>query len=101
MTTAPAAAAPGAPTQARHHTWSFELTDGSMCQPLSKLGQVLDGAAELYSCRFGSAGEADAVLGDLDDSAPVWTIQKVLINKKVDPQTIKSLMIASVKTVWQ
>lgn len=41
------------------------------------------------------------MLGDLDSSAPVWTIRKVLINKKAEPQTIKSLTIAAVKTVWQ
>lgn len=97
----PAAPSAATPAHARHHTWFFELADGSTCQPLSKPGQVFDGAVELYGCRFGSAGEADALLGDLDDSAPVWTIQKVLINKKVEPQTIKSLMIAAVKTVWE
>lgn len=87
--------------QASHHAWFFELTDGSTCQPLPAPGRELDGVVELYGCRFGSAGEADAVLGDLDGSAPVWTIRKVLINKKTEPQTIKSLMMASVRTVWR
>ena len=98
MTEAPRAE--GAASHGWHRAWFFELTDGTTCRPLLVAGRELDGTAELYGCRFGSAGEADAVLGDLDDSAAVWTIHKVLINKKVEPQTIKSLMIAAVKTVW-
>jgi hypothetical protein len=64
-------------------------------------GREFDGFAELYSCQFGSDGQADAVLGELDSSQAQWTIRKVLINKKTEPQTIKSLSIAAVKAVWQ
>ena len=81
--------------------WFFELTDGSTCRPVAGSGRIVEGERELYACKYGSAGEADAVLGDLDSSAPVWTIRKVLINKKAEPQTVKSLAIASVRTVWQ
>jgi hypothetical protein len=81
--------------------WFFELADGSKCRALAAPGRVVEGEWELYTCKYGSAGEADAVLGDLDASAPLWTIRKVLINKKAEPQTIKSLAIASVRTVWQ
>jgi hypothetical protein len=64
-------------------------------------GRIVEGEPELYTCTYGSAGPADAVLGDLDASTPVWTIHKVLINKKAEPQTVKSLAIAPVRTVWQ
>ncbi len=84
-----------------HRSWFFELTDGSTCRPLSAAGRVVEGEHELYTCKYGSAGEADAVLGDLDSSTPIWTIHKVLINKKAEPQTVKSLAIAPVRTVWQ
>lgn len=84
-----------------HRAWFFELTDGSTCRPLSAPGRVVDGEHELYGCKYAPGGEADAVLGDLDSSAPVWTIHKVLINKKAEPQTIKALVVASVRTVWQ
>jgi hypothetical protein len=93
----PVVAASGAGARA----WFFELSDGSTCQPLTGDRREIDGTIEVYACRFGSSGEADAVLGDLDSSAAVWTIQKVLLNKKVEPQTVKSLMVAPVKTVWQ
>ena len=70
---------------AAHRAWFFELADGSTCRPLPTRGREVDGLTELYSCRFGTDGEADAVLGDFDTSQPVWTVRKVLINKKTDP----------------
>lgn len=84
-----------------HRAWFFELTDGSTCRPLAAPGRIVEGERELYACKYGSAGEADAVLGEIDSTAAVWTIHKVLINKKTEPQTIKSLAIASVRAVWQ
>lgn len=83
------------------HAWFIELTDGSTCQPLAGVGREVDGLTEIYTCRFGPLGDADAVLGDLDTSGAVWTIRKVMINKKVEPQTIKAVTIAAVKAVWQ
>jgi hypothetical protein len=88
-------------TPPTHSAWFFELTDGSTCRPLAAPGRVVEGERELYACKFGSAGDADAVLGDLDSSAPLWTVQKVMINKKAEPQTIKSVVVASVRTVWR
>lgn len=85
----------------RVNAWFFELADGTTCQPLPIRGRELDGLWELYKCKWGSSGEADAVLGDLDSSEPVWTIRKVSINKKTEPQTIKSMTVATVKTVWR
>ncbi len=55
---------------------------------------------ELYECRFGIDGPADAVLGDLDSTGSVWSISKVKINKML-PMTIKWTASAAVKTVWQ
>ena len=81
--------------------WFVELTDGSTCQPIVGAGREIEDLIEVYTCRFGPLGDADAVLGDLDASAPVWTIRKVLINKKAEPQTIKAVTIAAVKAVWQ
>ena len=57
--------------------------------------------SEIYSCKWVFPGEADGVLGELDSSTAVWTIQQVTLNKKVEPQTIKSLLTAPVKTVWR
>jgi len=84
-----------------HRAWFFELTDGSTCRPLAAPGRIVEDERELYACKYGSAGEADAVLDELDSSESVWTIHKVLINKKAEPQTIKSLTIAPVRTVWR
>jgi hypothetical protein len=89
-----------ATADAGHGAWFFVLDDDSTCTPLAGRGRELEGLTELYSCRFGSDGPADALLGDFDTSQPVWTIRKVLINKKTDPQTIKSFAMAAVKTVW-
>jgi len=86
---------------ARTHVWFIELADGSTCQPLVGAGREIDGLSEIYTCRFGPLGDADAVLGDLDASTAVWTIRKAMINKKVEPQTIKAMTIAAVKAVWQ
>jgi hypothetical protein len=85
----------------RTHAWLFELADGTLCRPLLDDRREIDGLTEIYSCKWMMASEADAVLGELDASAPVWTIQQVLLNKKVEPMTIKSLLTAPVKTVWQ
>ena len=99
----PRTLAPSHPrTQGLSHTaWLFELADGSTCRPLADSGREIERLTELYSCKWGTDGNADAVLGELETSLPVWTIRKVLINKKVDPQTIKSFVVAPVKTVWQ
>jgi len=86
---------------ARNRAWLFELADGTLCRPLLDNRREVDGLIEIYSCKWVMASEADGVLGDLDSSAPVWTIQQVLLNKKVEPPTIKSLLTAPVKTVWQ
>lgn len=84
-----------------HRAWFFVLSDDSTCTPLAETGREIERLPELYSCRWGADGNADAVLGELDASQPVWTIRKVLINKKVDPQTIKSFTIVPVTTVWE
>jgi hypothetical protein len=84
-----------------HRAWFFELTDGSTCRPLLRSGRVVEGETELYGCNYVAGGEADALLGDLDSAGPVWTVHKVMINKKTEPQTIKSLVVASVRTAWQ
>lgn len=101
LATTPAPAARAGTPAPDHLAWFFELTDGSTCRPLTGTRREIDGTREIYGCRFGSSGDADAVLGDLDAGTAVWTIQKVLLNKKVEPQTIKSLMVVPVKTVWQ
>ena len=99
------AAMPDAPvtgdTTARNRAWLFELTAGTLCRPLLDNRRDIDGLTEIYSCKWVMASEADGVLGDLDSSAPVWTIQQVWLNKKVEPMTIKSLLTAPVKTVWR
>jgi hypothetical protein len=84
-----------------NRAWLFELTDGTLCRPLLDNRREVDGVTEIYSCKWMFPGEADAVLGELDSSTPVWTIQQVTLNKKVEPQTIKSLLTAPVKTVWR
>jgi len=89
------------PTSARNRAWLFELTDGTLCRPLLDNRREIAGLTEIYNCQWVMASEADGVLGDLDASAPVWTIQQVWLNKKVEPMTIKSLLTAPVKTVWQ
>ncbi len=81
--------------------WLFELPDGSICRPILDNRREISGTTEIYTCKFAFSGEADGVLGELDSSTPVWTIQQVLINKKVEPPTIKSALTSPVKTVWQ
>jgi hypothetical protein len=81
--------------------WLFELHDGTLCRPITDQRREISGATEMYGCKFTFTGEADGVLGELDSSTAVWTVQQVLINKKVEPPTIKSSLIAPVKTVWQ
>lgn len=98
VSTGPAASNAG--QGAAHRAWFFVLSDGSTCTPLAAPGREIERLSELYSCRYGTDGDADAVLGELDASQPVWTIRKVLINKKVDPQTIKSFTITPVTQVW-
>jgi len=95
------APAPSATVRAGHRAWFFELTDGSTCRPLTAAGREVEGLIELYECKFGTDGPADAVLGDLDSSAPIWTISKVQINKKMDPPTIKWNNSVAVRAVWQ
>jgi hypothetical protein len=95
------AVASNAAQGAVHRAWFFELPDGTTCTPLAAPGREIERLTELYSCRWGTDGDADAVLGELDASQPVWTIRKVLINKKVDPQTIKSFTVVPVATVWE
>ena len=84
-----------------NRAWLFELTDGTLCRPLTDNRREVDGMTEIYSCNWVFPGEADAVLAELDSSTSVWTIQQVTLNKKGEPPTIKSLLTAPVKTVWQ
>jgi len=81
--------------------WFFELPDGTTCRPNAGERRNVSGLSEIYTCKFAAPGEADAVLGELDASTPVWTIQQVALNKKVEPVTIKSVLTAPVKTVWR
>ncbi len=81
--------------------WFFELEDGSTCRPLIFAdGREVDGMIELYTCRFAPPG-ADAVLGEIDTHAAVWTIQQASLNKRAPPLSIKQLASAAVKTAWQ
>lgn len=82
-------------------SWFFELEDGSTCRPLVLVaGREVDGMIELYTCRFAPPG-ADAVLGEIDARAPVWTIQQASLNKRALPLSIKQLTSAAVKAAWQ
>lgn len=81
--------------------WFFELEDGSTCRPLIFGGaREVDGMVELYTCRFAPPG-SDAVLGEIDTRAPVWTVQQASLNKRAPPLSIKQLVSAVVKTAWQ
>ena len=91
----------GPSATARQRALFFELADGTTCRPIAGPAREIEGLVELYTCKFGADGGADAVLGDLDASQVVWTIRKVLINKKTEPQTIKSFAMTPVKTVWE
>lgn len=95
--TRPAADESGGPSRA----WFVELADGSTCRPIAGLRREIEGETEVYACTFANPGEADAVLGDLDTSMAVWTIAKASLNKKVEPQTIKSVAVVAIKTAWQ
>jgi len=82
--------------------WFVELEDGSTCRPIPGGGRVIDGAQEIYACVFATAGESDAVvLGEVNQGAPIWTLQKASLNKKSIPVTIKSLSIVTVTRLWQ
>ena len=81
--------------------WFFELEDGSTCRPLIfGGGREVDGMIELYTCRFAPPG-SDAVLGEIDTRAPVWTIPQAALNKRMPPLSIKQVVSAVVKTAWQ
>ena len=81
--------------------WFIELTDGSTCTPIAGTRREIGGLIEVFGCRFAQPADADGTLGDLDASRDVWTLQKVLLNKKVEPQTIKSVMMTPIATAWQ
>jgi hypothetical protein len=96
----PGASASG-PRGVNLRAWFFELEDGSTCRPLiAGAGREVDGMVELYTCRFAPPG-SDAVLGEIDTHAPVWTVQQVSLNKRAAPISIKQLVSAVVKTAWQ
>jgi hypothetical protein len=97
----PSAGSSASAPVSRTIAWFVELADGSTCQPLVGTGREIEDLVEIYTCRFGPLGDADAVLGEIDTSAAVWTIRKVLINKKAEPPTIKAVTMAAVKAVWQ
>jgi len=81
--------------------WFFELEDGSTCRPLVfGGGREVERMVELYTCRFAPPG-ADAVLGEIDAHAPVWTVQQASLNKRSPPLSIKQLVSAAVKTAWE
>jgi hypothetical protein len=88
------------PAGASHRAWFFELVDGTTCRPLPGPGREVEGQVEIYECKFGSDGPADAVLGDLNSTDAVWTISKVKINKMLI-MTLKWSASVAVKTVWQ
>ncbi len=96
------AVSPAAPTRgAAVRAWFFELEDGSTCRPLVfGDGREVDGMFEIYTCHFAPPG-ADAVLGEIDSSARVLTIQQAQLNKRMPPLSIKQLASAAVKTAWQ
>jgi hypothetical protein len=81
--------------------WFFELPDGSTCQPLTGTRREIEGQMEVYACRFAAVGDDAVILGEIDRSAPVWTVQKVQLNKKMIPPSIKSLDIVSIAAAWQ
>jgi hypothetical protein len=81
--------------------WFLELADGAVCRTATGAPRAFDGEAEIYTCA-GSPADADSVmLGDVDDSAPVWTIKRAMLNTKFTPQTIKSLTVVAVTAVWR
>ena len=89
------------PRDDSRRAWFFELEDGSTCRPLiSGGGREVDGMVELYTCRFAPPG-SDAVLGEIDTRAPVWTIPQASLNKRAPPISIKQVTSAVVKIAWQ
>jgi hypothetical protein len=92
---------PGGESGGSSRAWFIELADGTTCRAIVGVRREVEGETEVYTCAFANPGESDAVLGDLDTSTPVWTIARASLNKKVEPQTIKSVMVVTVKTAWQ
>ena len=98
MTSAPARQQPAA--RPVHRAWFFELVDGTTCRPLPGPGREVEGQVELYECKWGTEGSADAAFGELDPRTAVWAISKIKINK-MQPLSFKWSASMAVKTVWQ
>ena len=81
--------------------WLVQLQDGTLCTPFTGTRALIAGEIAVYGCAAQKRGEQTVLLGDLDDSKPIWTARKAVVLKAASGWRLKARRTVRVKAVWQ
>jgi len=81
--------------------WLVELTDGTTCMRFTGTAPFVDGQAGYYGCPSQDKGRQTLLLGNLDNTHPLWTAQKAILVKSRTAWHIQSSQSVPVRAVWE
>lgn len=81
--------------------WLIELNDGTTCMQFTGTAPFVDGQVGHDGCASHDKEQQTLLLGELDNSKPMWTAKKATLVKSGSEWTIKSSESVPVKAVWQ
>jgi hypothetical protein len=84
-----------------NQAWMVQLSDGETCTPFTGTRPLVAGQVATYGCSPNAAGRSSVLLGDLDNSEPVWKAKAATLVRRGTEWKAASTDTIPVKTVWQ
>ena len=81
--------------------WAVALQNGTFCNPFTGTRPFIDGQAGYYGCSGFSATSSTMLMGDLNNTTPLWTAAQATIQKNGTQWSIAASSTAIIQTVWQ
>jgi hypothetical protein len=80
-----------------NQAWLVQLSDGEVCMPFTGTRAIIDGKAAVYGCSPNADGRSSVLLGDLDNTQPVWTAKSATLVKQGSDWKAESVETVPVK----
>lgn len=87
-------------TTQNNWAWFVQLEDGSLCSPYTAKRPLIDGEAAFYGSAI-KDGKRFVLIGDLNNSAKMWTATKKNLIKSGTAWVVESTETVNIQTVWQ
>ena len=79
--------------------WLVELSDGTLCRPVTGASWLVDEKMATYYCESSSSNVV--LLDNLNTNEPQWLAEKATVIPEPSGPKLLKLEKAAMKTVWQ